>query len=124
MPMASLAAYFLTGATRRGKARGLKHLGPIIEERLKYMNEYGNDWDGKPVCRLFFSLGRFSPEFFTERPSIMVNGGRKRSTVERRAFGGPRAACQLCCHSCERVVILSCLTVTNYFVPDVFQRRS
>ena len=55
--MTSVAAYFLTGTTRRGKVRGLKHVGPIIEERLKYMNEYGNDWDGKPVCRLFFSIG-------------------------------------------------------------------
>ena len=30
--------------------RGLKHLGPIIEERLKYLNEYGNEWAEKPVC--------------------------------------------------------------------------
>ena len=24
-------------------------LGPVIEERRKYLNEYGTEWDDKPV---------------------------------------------------------------------------
>ena len=51
----SLAAYFLTGVTRRGRIRCLKHIGPMIEERLRHLNEHGNEWDGKPV-RFFFLL--------------------------------------------------------------------
>ena len=30
--------------------RGLKHLGPIIEEQVKLLNESGNEWVEKPVC--------------------------------------------------------------------------
>ena len=56
LPMVSLAARFFAGFARRGTMRGLKHLGLTIEERLKYLHEYGNEWDEKPVCQfLFFS---------------------------------------------------------------------
>ena len=30
-------------------ARGVKLLGPIVEERQKHLNEYGAEWDDKPV---------------------------------------------------------------------------
>jgi hypothetical protein len=31
-------------------ARAKKHLVPVIEERLKVEEEYGKDWEGRPVC--------------------------------------------------------------------------
>ncbi|KAG9311576.1 cytochrome P450 [Chiua virens] len=46
--MKGLATHFLTGVVARDKMRALKHLGPIIKERLQYLNEYGKDWEGKP----------------------------------------------------------------------------
>ncbi|KAF9231272.1 cytochrome P450 [Melanogaster broomeanus] len=45
--MAPLVARFMTsvpGSTRRG----MKHLRPIIEERQKYLDEYGKTWADKP----------------------------------------------------------------------------
>ncbi|KAF9225192.1 cytochrome P450 [Gyrodon lividus] len=45
--LAPLVARFMTsvpGSTRRG----MKHLGPIIEERWKHMDEYGKTWADKP----------------------------------------------------------------------------
>ncbi|KAF8844183.1 cytochrome P450 [Paxillus ammoniavirescens] len=44
---APLVARFMTnvpGSVRRG----MKHLGPIIEERRKHLKEYGKDWADKP----------------------------------------------------------------------------
>jgi hypothetical protein len=38
----------------------MKHLGAIIEDRLKKAEEYGKDWPGKPVrifvCRITGSI--------------------------------------------------------------------
>lgn len=31
-------------------------LGPIIEERLKLLEDYGNDWVDKPVSQRSFQL--------------------------------------------------------------------
>jgi hypothetical protein len=30
--------------------RALKHLTPLIEERMKMQDKYGKDYPGKPVC--------------------------------------------------------------------------
>jgi len=38
------------------KERAMKHLAPIIEERLKLLEEHGNDWDGKPNDMLSWFL--------------------------------------------------------------------
>ncbi|KAN0100091.1 Cytochrome P450 [Tylopilus felleus] len=45
--MRSLATRLITGVPR-SIMRGVKLLGPIIEERRKYLNEYGAEWDDKP----------------------------------------------------------------------------
>ena len=52
--MVSLAARFFAGFARRGTMRGLKHLGPTIEECLRYLHEYENEWDEKPLCQFLF----------------------------------------------------------------------
>jgi hypothetical protein len=46
----------------RGMARAKKHLVPMIEERLKVEEEYGKDWEGRPVCGSYFEqfLRRFN----------------------------------------------------------------
>ena len=56
--MVSLAARFFAGFARRGTMRGLKYLGLTIEEHLKYLHEYGNEWDEKLVCQFLFFFSR------------------------------------------------------------------
>ncbi|KIK97710.1 hypothetical protein PAXRUDRAFT_198861 [Paxillus rubicundulus Ve08.2h10] len=45
--LAPLVARFMTSVPASAR-RGMKHLGPIIEERRKHLEEYGKDWDDKP----------------------------------------------------------------------------
>ncbi|KIK77861.1 hypothetical protein PAXRUDRAFT_775722 [Paxillus rubicundulus Ve08.2h10] len=45
--LAPLVARFMTGVPASIR-RGMKHLGPIIEERRKHLEEYGKDWADKP----------------------------------------------------------------------------
>ncbi|KIJ05361.1 hypothetical protein PAXINDRAFT_93577, partial [Paxillus involutus ATCC 200175] len=45
--LAPLVARFMTNVPRSTR-RGMKHLGPIIEERQKHLKEYGRDWADKP----------------------------------------------------------------------------
>jgi hypothetical protein len=33
----------------------IEFLRPIVEERFAKMEEYGEDWDDKPVCRIVVS---------------------------------------------------------------------
>ena len=40
----------LIKTTDRAIKRGIKHLEPIVEHRLKAFNEYGKNWSEKPVC--------------------------------------------------------------------------
>ena len=53
LPTVSLAVSFFT-AIARNTMRGLRHLGPVIEERLKHSNECGNEWAENPVYLFFF----------------------------------------------------------------------
>ncbi|KAG9311584.1 cytochrome P450 [Chiua virens] len=46
--MRPLAAHLLARIVTREKARALKHLGPVIENRLTYLKKYGNAWTEKP----------------------------------------------------------------------------
>jgi hypothetical protein len=46
----------------------IEFIRPLVEERLAKMEEYGEDWDDKPVCQtilhLSFSLhGRFAERY-------------------------------------------------------------
>ncbi|KIJ13789.1 hypothetical protein PAXINDRAFT_80392 [Paxillus involutus ATCC 200175] len=45
--LAPLVARFMTNVPASAR-RGMKHLGPIIEERRKHLEEYGKDWADKP----------------------------------------------------------------------------
>ncbi|KAF8844182.1 cytochrome P450 [Paxillus ammoniavirescens] len=45
--LAPLVARFMTSVPGSAR-RGMKHLGPIIEERRKHIEEYGKDWADKP----------------------------------------------------------------------------
>ncbi|KAG9310148.1 cytochrome P450 [Chiua virens] len=45
--LAPFVAHFMTDVPGSTKC-GMKHLGPIIEERLKYLEEYGDKWADKP----------------------------------------------------------------------------
>jgi hypothetical protein len=46
----------------------IEFIRPLVEERFAKMEEYGDDWDDKPVCQtmylLFFSLlGQFTERY-------------------------------------------------------------
>ena len=56
--MISFAIFFFTGVAQ-GAARGLKHLRPIIEQRLRNANEYGNKEVENPVCSCITSRVNF-----------------------------------------------------------------
>ncbi|KAF8549327.1 cytochrome P450 [Imleria badia] len=61
----------------RGIARGMKLLGPIIEERQRYVNEYGTMWDDKPNDLLSWLMEeakdpQLMPEHLTTR-LLLVN---------------------------------------------------
>ena len=49
--------------------REIEFIRPLVEERLAKMEEYGDDWDDKPVCQvimylLFLSLnGQFTERY-------------------------------------------------------------
>ncbi|KIJ13842.1 hypothetical protein PAXINDRAFT_80222 [Paxillus involutus ATCC 200175] len=45
--LAPLVARFMTSVPRSAR-RGMKYLGPIIEERRRHLEEYGKDWADKP----------------------------------------------------------------------------
>ncbi|KIK80434.1 hypothetical protein PAXRUDRAFT_833529 [Paxillus rubicundulus Ve08.2h10] len=45
--LAPVVTRFMTGVPGSAR-RGIKHLGPIIEERRKHLEEYGKDWADKP----------------------------------------------------------------------------
>ncbi|KIJ21175.1 hypothetical protein PAXINDRAFT_65823 [Paxillus involutus ATCC 200175] len=45
--LAPLVTRFMTSIPRSIR-RGMKHLGPIIEERRRHLKEYGKDWADKP----------------------------------------------------------------------------
>ena len=34
----------------------IEFIRPLVEERLAKMEEYGDDWDDKPVCRTIYLL--------------------------------------------------------------------
>ena len=55
MPFVSLAACFMAGAAT-GVARGLKHIGPIVEDRLKNSNRYRDEKAEEPVCSCLLFL--------------------------------------------------------------------
>ncbi|KXN88634.1 Ent-kaurene oxidase [Leucoagaricus sp. SymC.cos] len=46
-PLRPLIGPWLSGYEEHRRL-ALKHLGPVVEERLKMQEEYGNDWEGKP----------------------------------------------------------------------------
>ena len=71
-PLDSLAARFITNVSKN-TSRGVGHLRPIIEERRKYLKEYGKDWIEKPVRLPCFRLLLCS-SFSVERPFIRDDG--------------------------------------------------
>jgi hypothetical protein len=44
----------------------IEFIRPIVEERLAKMEEYGEDWDDKPVCQTMVSVSHYK-RLFTER---------------------------------------------------------
>ena len=48
--MDSTASWLFT-SVNQGQQRGRKLLGPMIEERRKYLKEYENNWADKPVSQ-------------------------------------------------------------------------
>ena len=91
------------------KKCAMKHLAPIIEERLKLREESAND---QPVCSLFLVIVLLRTITFIER-SVNMDIGR--STRGPGAYGqaadDPRVGRQLCCNSRRCLPLLSVLIV-------------
>ncbi|KAH0837795.1 hypothetical protein J3R83DRAFT_5979 [Lanmaoa asiatica] len=51
----SFIALFIPNITQSTE-RAMKHLAPIIEERQRCLDKYGNNWVDKPVCRSYLLL--------------------------------------------------------------------
>ncbi|KAH0837779.1 cytochrome P450 [Lanmaoa asiatica] len=60
-----LAARSITNAPKSTR-RGVGHLRPIIDERRKYLNEYGNEWDEKPNDLLSWLIDVAGPDATAE----------------------------------------------------------
>ncbi|KAF8467574.1 cytochrome P450 [Russula ochroleuca] len=45
----------------------IEFIRPMVEERFAKMEEYGDDWDDKPVCRTIISVPASLDSWFTER---------------------------------------------------------
>jgi hypothetical protein len=48
----SIAVSLLTNINAQVR-RGMRHLVPVIQDRQRHIDEYGQDWDNKPVCSSF-----------------------------------------------------------------------
>lgn len=58
--------------------RALRHLAPIIEYRLRQVDEYGRDWSDKPVSVLSRKLDHFTHVISLERYDFMAHGRSRR----------------------------------------------
>jgi hypothetical protein len=45
----------------------IEFIRPMVEERFAKMEEYGDDWDDKPVCHTITSIPGSLDGWFTER---------------------------------------------------------
>ncbi len=79
-PIRQLYRSFLVHFLRKvpqGIKRGLKHLGPLIRERIEQAAHYGDDWPDKPVSKnLLLCVENLT--FLKERCYKLVPGSRKR----------------------------------------------
>ena len=81
----------------------MRLLGPIIEERRKCLDQFGEEWNDKPVRRFLYEQENLLP-WLIERPLVVVDGRRRgsRVKVEHRALdeGSPRL--QFCSYTGAR----------------------
>ena len=86
LPIRQLYGSFVVHFLRKvpsGIKRGLKHLGPLIRERIEQEAQYGDDWPDKPVSKNFTFCVENST-FLKERCYKLVSGSRGRSTSQTR----------------------------------------
>jgi hypothetical protein len=72
---------------------------PIVEERFAKMEEYGEDWDDKPVCHAIISAPLSLDDWFTERYAHVADERGQGSGEVRRRPGTAVAHNQYC--SCQ-----------------------
>ena len=86
----------------QSQQRGRKLLGPIIEERLRSLNESGDEWADKPVgqpcCQTISAL---TIDFLSERLSIMADRKDRGSKVDCQVIDNSYNGCQFCSCLCE-----------------------
>ena len=86
----------------RDLQRGRKLLGPIIEERLRSLNEYGNEWAGKPVGQSRSqTISALTIGFMIERFSIMVDGTGRGLRVDSKVLDNPYNGHECCGYPCR-----------------------
>ncbi len=42
--------------------REIEYIRPMVEERIAKMEEYGEDWDDKPVCHTIFPISNHTAD--------------------------------------------------------------
>jgi hypothetical protein len=74
----------------------IEFIRPMVEERFAKMEEYGDDWDDKPVCRTIISVPASLDSWFTERYAHVADERGQGSGEVRRRPGAAIAFGQLC----------------------------
>jgi hypothetical protein len=77
----------------------IEFIRPIVQERFAKMEEYGEDWDDKPVCHIIISVLPFSLDgWFTERFTHVADERGQGSGEVCRRPSTPIAHNQYCSH--------------------------
>jgi hypothetical protein len=69
---------------------------PMVEERFAKMEEYGGDWDDKPVCQNIVLVSFSSHDWFTERYAHVAHERGQRSGEIPRGLSTAIALYQFC----------------------------
>ena len=73
----------------------IEFIRPVVEERFAKMEEYGDNWDDKPVCHILIS-GISPDDRFTERYADVADERGQGSREVRRRLGAAIAPSQFC----------------------------
>jgi hypothetical protein len=75
----------------------IEFIRPMVEERFAKMDEYGEDWDDKPVCQTIVSVPFSLPaDWFTERSAHVADERGQGSGEVPRRCGAAIASSQRC----------------------------
>jgi hypothetical protein len=77
----------------------IEFIRPMVEERFAKMEEYGEDWDDKPVCQTLYLESSSLPGRITERWAHVAHERCQRSREVCGRLGTAIALFQFCKHT-------------------------